>query len=54
MAYKLLKDFTGKVDHVKFSDSTNIEIIIPFAPDNTDYQDYLKWVDEGNTAEAAD
>ena len=27
---------------------------IPFAPANTDYQEYLKWVDEGNTAEAAD
>jgi hypothetical protein len=22
---------------------------IPFDPDNTDYQAYLKWVDEGNT-----
>jgi len=21
---------------------------IPFAPDNTDYQEYLKWVAEGN------
>ena len=27
---------------------------IPFDPDNIDYQDYLKWVSEGNTAEAAD
>jgi hypothetical protein len=22
---------------------------IPFDPDNTDYQEYLKWVAEGNT-----
>ena len=22
---------------------------IPFAPDNTDYQAYLKWLAEGNT-----
>jgi len=22
---------------------------IPFDPDNTDYQAYLKWLDEGNT-----
>jgi hypothetical protein len=21
---------------------------IPFAPDNTDYQEYLKWLSEGN------
>tara|TARA_R100001594_G_scaffold146891_2_gene198995 strand:- start:161 stop:334 length:174 start_codon:yes stop_codon:yes gene_type:complete len=27
---------------------------IPFDPDNTDYQEYLKWVEEGNTAEAVD
>jgi hypothetical protein len=27
---------------------------IPFAPDNTDYQAYLKWVSEGNTPEQAD
>ena len=27
---------------------------IPKNTDNTDYQDYLDWVAEGNTAEAAD
>ena len=27
---------------------------IPFAPANTDYQAYLKWVAEGNTPEAAE
>jgi hypothetical protein len=27
---------------------------IPFAPDNKDYQEYLKWVAEGNTPEPAD
>ena len=27
---------------------------IPFNPDNRDYQDYLAWVAEGNTADPAD
>jgi hypothetical protein len=29
-------------------------VYIPFAPENTDYQAYLKWVAEGNTPEAAE
>ena len=27
---------------------------VPFDEANTDYQEYLEWVAEGNTAEAAD
>ena len=28
---------------------TSDNAFIPFDPDNTDYQAYLKWLDEGNT-----
>tara|TARA_E500000305_G_scaffold103076_1_gene98303 strand:- start:315 stop:476 length:162 start_codon:yes stop_codon:yes gene_type:complete len=33
---------------------TETNAIIPLDQENTDYQEYLKWVDEGNTPEAAD
>jgi hypothetical protein len=34
-------------------DLTHI-LSIPMDENNTDYQDYLEWVEAGNTAEAAD
>ncbi len=32
----------------------NVVACIPFDPDNTDYQEYLKWVAEGNEPLPAD
>lgn len=50
--YKLLKDqFTGQVATV-FCLTDNA--FIPFDPVNTDYQVYLRWLEEGNTPLPAD
>ena len=51
--YKLGKNpITGIVDQVT-KESNGTKLIIPFADDNTDYQEYLEWA-KTNTAEEAD
>ena len=54
--YKLTNDSAGKVGglHPYIDGKLTKEICIPIADGNTDYQKYKVWVDEGNTAEAAD
>jgi hypothetical protein len=46
--YKLTPNF-GEVRHqtsvIRLADNA----CIPFDPDNTDYQAYLRWLEEGNT-----
>jgi len=51
--YKLLQNnpVTGQPTAVQCLQTWQI---IPFDPDNTDYQAYLKWVAEGNTPLPAD
>jgi len=48
--YKLIKDERGNNNSVLCSDGWKI----PFDHANTDYQAYLKWLEEGNTPEPAD
>lgn len=48
--YKLIKNINDEVVCILRDGKDSI----PFAPDNTDYQNYLKWVSEGNTPLPAD
>jgi uncharacterized lipoprotein YddW (UPF0748 family) len=55
--YKFIKEADGKMKQVKkivTNGDSSFTMFIPFVENNTDYQDYLAWVAEGNTAEAAD
>jgi hypothetical protein len=51
--YKLNKPILGSTSSnsvVRLNDNA----CIPFDPANTDYQAYLKWLEEGNVPEPAD
>ena len=54
--YKNFEDKISAVDVIFNADSTGIErkLSVPLVEENTDYQNILKWVAEGNTIEEAD
>ena len=52
MSYKQIIGQSGVVMQMVQRLSDNV--FIPFDPANTDYQEYLKWVEAGNTPEPAD
>jgi hypothetical protein len=51
MIYKLSKLSNSCVQCIE---ENGLVLLIPFAPDNTDYQAYLAWVEQGNVAQPAD
>jgi hypothetical protein len=50
--YKLTKNGMGELLRVVIRTSDNA--CIPFDPANTDYQQYLAWLEAGNTPTPAD
>ena len=55
ISYKLYPDYDNGTPRQAIQ-KTDGDIIssIPFDSNNTDYQEYLAWVAEGNTADPAD
>ena len=53
MTYKLYKTIDGKDAALKTNEDDSSTSFI-FDPANTDYQQYLKWLEEGNTPLPAD
>ena len=54
ITYKLQTNTDGEIQSVaKYVDGV-FRMSIPFVEANTDYQEYLQWLDEGNTPEEAE
>lgn len=51
--YKKVKNILGEIDNNNIQRTAD-NAFIPFDPANTNYQEYLDWIAEGNTPEEAD
>ena len=52
MIYQLVQDVYG--ENLSVIKRVADNAFIPFDPDNSDYQEYLEWVAEGNTPDPAE
>tara|TARA_B100001094_G_scaffold44552_1_gene39342 strand:- start:21 stop:188 length:168 start_codon:yes stop_codon:yes gene_type:complete len=52
--YQLYVSYDGNQSITKTVTGSNRVLSIPFDPVNTDYQEYLEWVSEGNTPDPAE
>ena len=54
ITYKKVNDWEGNWASITKKEDGNFAMSIPLCNDNTDYQEYLAWLEEGNTPEEAD
>jgi hypothetical protein len=52
--YKLIANPSTNIPEVVRRDDDGVFLFIPMNKENTDYQRYLRWLEEGNTPEPAD
>ena len=52
--YQLQNDVENKLVSVILNDGSGLIKNIPISNENSDYQEYLKWLDEGNEPLPAD
>ena len=54
MEYKFIKDLQGNTTTIRLTTEDEQIMFIPLDESNTDYQEYLKWVEDGGVPEEAD
>jgi len=53
-AQNIKNEFTNKIITIKIIDTDDVLHFVPIDETNTDYQNILKWVADGNTIQEAD